>query len=71
MDKLEQSEQGKSFALTLRKNFRPFVEMMVLDSKGKLLDRRAMNADIINRFPKVVPPTPELEAHFLKFLETH
>lgn len=55
-------------AVTLIKNYRPLVEMMVLSPTGRLVARQSMNEDIMERFPRSWAPDASLMGYFLGFL---
>ncbi|MEC9073251.1 MAG: hypothetical protein VX938_12755 [Myxococcota bacterium] len=55
-------------AITLIKHYRPLVEIIVLSPSGRLVARRSMNEDIMNRFPRSWAPDPALTDYFLEFL---
>ena len=55
-------------AITLIKHYRPLVEIIVLSPSGRLVARRSMNEDIMNRFPRSWAPDASLTEYFLDFL---
>ncbi len=54
--------------MTLIVNYRPLVEMMVLNKEGRLLARRSMNEDIMENFPRSWEPDQKLLHSFNGFL---
>lgn len=62
----ETRELGQSMSF----NYRPLVDLMVLDGNGLLLDQRSMNQDILGKFPHHEKPSRECVDDFLKFLAT-
>ena len=63
-----QSGHARDVAGVLLSKYRPLVEIIRLDSKGRFQGRLSMNEDIINRFQSSHEPTPEEIAFLSRFL---
>ncbi len=62
-------QEVRRLAGTLLLNYRPLVELVLLSPQGKMLDRLSVNEDILANHPRCWPPSPELLAMFIRFLE--
>lgn len=68
MESLAKNSASKATRLmagSLLKNYRPLVEISLLDSEGNILHRLAANEDIMNRYPDIA----ERNKFFLELLQ--
>lgn len=67
--KTAKSAKHRKSASVLSKNYRPLVEMQVLNLAGDLVSRRSMNEDIMAPFASAPAPDAKLMSYFLKYLD--